>query len=633
MATHGPERLAELTKGWLELESDPGLFTLLLEDFGVQGVQVEEIYDLQKPIEGPVYGFIFLFKWIEERRSRRKVTTNEEAFVKDASVDTEMFFAQQLIPNSCATHALLSVLLNCKKLHLGETLSKLKAYTYGMCPESKGYAIGNMAELAKAHNSHAKPERSHPPEKHNGISTGRTMEAFHFVSYVPINGRLYELDGLKPYPIDHGPIGENEDWTEKFLEVITERLGIATSGEPYHDIRFNLMAVVPDRRQLLERKLQVLKTNRQIVMEALQQLVKTSHPDIKQPSVKTGKGTSHFTLDSAASIAKISDVVKSCDPEGGASTDDNQSTTSSTVSRRKITVKLPPELDTHNYAKSPIVHEDASDQEVSSDEETAKNVESGPEPQFHVLNTDTGEHPAKKLELTKPLTVQTRFSNVSVSGETTDTASEASSAFSSPAWSRSHSVQTSPRVPRNCDDVEETNKEEKDISKLVVIKVASSTDASSDSIAKSNKQAENVSDSMKSETCEKPIEQGVQESTVASTDNEDKLLEPQASHSAFAPKDLLVLLKSLESEITMCESHLRDEQEKRKKYKIDDCRRTHNYDPFITTFLTMMADHGLLADLVDQHTTIKRRYGLNIGKLNKVKKQEPKKRYRAKKKR
>lgn len=36
---------------WLELESDPGLFTLLLNDFGVRGVQVEEIYDLTKPID------------------------------------------------------------------------------------------------------------------------------------------------------------------------------------------------------------------------------------------------------------------------------------------------------------------------------------------------------------------------------------------------------------------------------------------------------------------------------------------------------------------------------------------------------------------------------------------------------
>lgn len=30
------------------------------------------------------------------------------------------------------------------------------------------------------------------------------MEAFHFVSYVPIKDRLFELDGLKAYPIDHG---------------------------------------------------------------------------------------------------------------------------------------------------------------------------------------------------------------------------------------------------------------------------------------------------------------------------------------------------------------------------------------------------------------------------------------------
>ena len=53
-----------LNRGWQELESDPGVFTLLLEDFGVSGVQVEEIYDLSKPVSvsQKCYGFIFLFK-------------------------------------------------------------------------------------------------------------------------------------------------------------------------------------------------------------------------------------------------------------------------------------------------------------------------------------------------------------------------------------------------------------------------------------------------------------------------------------------------------------------------------------------------------------------------------------------
>jgi ubiquitin carboxyl-terminal hydrolase BAP1 len=69
---------------------------LLLEDFGVKGVQVEEIYDLQKSIEGPVYGFIFLFRWIEERRSRRKVVDQSESFVKDEDVVNNIFFAQQV---------------------------------------------------------------------------------------------------------------------------------------------------------------------------------------------------------------------------------------------------------------------------------------------------------------------------------------------------------------------------------------------------------------------------------------------------------------------------------------------------------------------------------------------------------
>jgi ubiquitin carboxyl-terminal hydrolase BAP1 len=75
----------------------PGLFTLLLEDFGVKGVQVEEIYDLQKSLEGPVYGFIFLFRWIEERRSRRKIVDQSESFVKDEDVVNNIFFAQQVI--------------------------------------------------------------------------------------------------------------------------------------------------------------------------------------------------------------------------------------------------------------------------------------------------------------------------------------------------------------------------------------------------------------------------------------------------------------------------------------------------------------------------------------------------------
>ena len=97
---------SHLTDGWLELESDPGLFSLLLEDMGVPGVQVEEIYDLGGPLgsgnsgnsgSSGVLGFIFLFKWIEERRARmRKQIDEEKLYVKDPEAVNSIFFAQQV---------------------------------------------------------------------------------------------------------------------------------------------------------------------------------------------------------------------------------------------------------------------------------------------------------------------------------------------------------------------------------------------------------------------------------------------------------------------------------------------------------------------------------------------------------
>jgi len=278
-----PIDINDLCEGWLELESDPGIFTLLLEDLGACGVQVEEIYDLHKTMDEPVFGYIFLFRWTEERRSRRKTNPDTEQFVKDESTVNSMFFAHQVVPNSCATHALLSILLNCPQLTLGPTLSRLKLDTTGMCPDNKGLAIGNTPELARAHNIHAVPQ---PPrvacdrnERNATISTaGRfSAEAFHFVSYVPVNGRLFELDGLKPYPIDHGPWSSEEDWTDLFRRVIIDRIGSATAGgEPCHDIRFSLMAVVPDKRTALRQRLRLLKANQKIVVEALRQLSTTT---------------------------------------------------------------------------------------------------------------------------------------------------------------------------------------------------------------------------------------------------------------------------------------------------------------------------------------------------------------------
>ncbi|XP_018352551.1 PREDICTED: ubiquitin carboxyl-terminal hydrolase calypso isoform X2 [Trachymyrmex septentrionalis] len=579
-----PVDINRLTEGWLELESDPGLFTLLLEDFGVKGVQVEEIYDLQKSLEGPVYGFIFLFRWIEERRSRRKVVEQDESFVKDEEIVNNIFFAQQVVPNSCATHALLSVLLNCPNIHLGTTLSRLKMHTSGMCPENKGWAIGNTPELACAHNSHAMPQAKRRQDKNTGVSTGRfTGEAFHFVSYVPINGRLFELDGLKPYPMDHGPWKEHEEWTEQFRRVITDRLGMAT-GEQLQDIRFNLMAVVPDRRLAISHKLTMLKTNRQIVLEALQQLMKLSHQD------GNVEKNSHKEIDPDKE-KQYEKRNKTEDENGMPKTEIEESPTIPTINVER------------NNDSAVVMDESVSGIASGKTESTMEKV---------VMCA---------LDYATPLRIQTSPAH---SSSSTDTSSEIGSAFNSPtqAWGW-NSGQSSPTST-------------KDFKKFVVIRVAgdekneAGLSRSLGNININGKRLVSDSGHLHKKVClsgEVRIPHARVKTSNGDTVTEEKKVEkidpklcskyPELFEPhTFAPKDLLALLKNLEHEISVCETSLKDENDKRNKYKIDDCRRTHNYDEFICTFLSMLAQQGKLAELVQQHLTLKKHSSVSVNRVH-----------------
>ena len=48
-------------------------------------------------------------------------------------------------------------------------------------------------------------------------------DVFHFVGYVPINGRLYELDGLKKGPVDLGSCDQT-DWLSTVRPILENRM-------------------------------------------------------------------------------------------------------------------------------------------------------------------------------------------------------------------------------------------------------------------------------------------------------------------------------------------------------------------------------------------------------------------------
>ncbi|KAI9202116.1 ubiquitin carboxyl-terminal hydrolase [Polychytrium aggregatum] len=224
---------------WTLIESDPGVFTELIEGFGVPNCQVEEIFDLEQLDDiKPVYGLIFLFKY---QRTPPTGTLDPSESV---------FFAQQVINNACATQAILSILMN-SPIELGPMLSEFKTFTSEFPPDLKGLAISNSDQIRTVHNSFARADPFILDQSHQQDDD---EDVFHFISYLHIHGCLYELDGLQPAPINHGPCTEGT-WTDAVKPIIQSRIARYSSQE----IRFNLMALIKSRTQVYQQQLETIQ--------------------------------------------------------------------------------------------------------------------------------------------------------------------------------------------------------------------------------------------------------------------------------------------------------------------------------------------------------------------------------------
>ncbi|OQV15890.1 Ubiquitin carboxyl-terminal hydrolase isozyme L5 [Hypsibius exemplaris] len=230
---------------WCTIESDPGVFTELIRDFGVKGVQVEELYMLEEQLFEefkPIHGLIFLFKWVPEAVDPAKILRHND-----------IYFAKQVIHNACATQAIINILLNCHHadIELGAALAPFKDFTQSMDPMLRGQCLNNSDQIRAVHNSFARNEVFET----FGRKTDKDEDAFHFVGYLPAAGHLVELDGLAEGPIDHGVVADGADWLAMAKPIIEERMNRYAGKE----LRFTLLAVVSDRKLVYTRRIEELQ--------------------------------------------------------------------------------------------------------------------------------------------------------------------------------------------------------------------------------------------------------------------------------------------------------------------------------------------------------------------------------------
>jgi ubiquitin carboxyl-terminal hydrolase L5 len=115
----------------------------------------------------------------------------------------------------------------------------------------KGLAISNSDLIRTVHNSFA---RSDPfVNEIVDPNAGKDQDVYHFISYTPIHGALYELDGLSRGPVNLGACDDN-NWVNQANEAIQKRM----EGYGAAELHFSLMALTKDKLESYEEQIEEL---------------------------------------------------------------------------------------------------------------------------------------------------------------------------------------------------------------------------------------------------------------------------------------------------------------------------------------------------------------------------------------
>eukprot|EP00238_Polyblepharides_amylifera_P001665 CAMPEP_0196572452 /NCGR_PEP_ID=MMETSP1081-20130531/2503_1 /TAXON_ID=36882 /ORGANISM="Pyramimonas amylifera, Strain CCMP720" /LENGTH=225 /DNA_ID=CAMNT_0041889783 /DNA_START=102 /DNA_END=779 /DNA_ORIENTATION=+ len=224
---------------WLPLESNPELLTDFAERVGlpvgtwvfsdVLGLDAE----LLCMVPAPCKALTLLFpiaKMGPVKQAQAERIQQEGQHVSD-----QVFFIKQLdsVGNACGTIAAVHALVNSGAPVTG-ALADFLAQQKQASPEERGLALSEDSSLKEASEDSAQGGQTETPDRDAEVE-------HHFITFVPVDGHLYELDGRKEAPINHGPTTE-DSFLSHAAQIIRENF---MAYDP-DNLTFNVMAFGPN---------------------------------------------------------------------------------------------------------------------------------------------------------------------------------------------------------------------------------------------------------------------------------------------------------------------------------------------------------------------------------------------------
>mmetsp|Transcript_24285 Transcript_24285/g.45933 ORF Transcript_24285/g.45933 Transcript_24285/m.45933 type:complete len:241 (-) Transcript_24285:67-789(-) len=223
---------------WVPLESNPDMLTDFAKKVGLpDGFEFVDVYgtdpDLLAMVPPARLAVTLLFQCSEKSRKFKEAqkTAIDE---KGQTVSPNLVYLKQYVGNACGTIACLHSLANNAEalgLSAESPLGKFLTTIRGKSPQEAGLALVDATDLHSASEASAAGGQTSAPEATADVDA-------HFICFVEKDGDLYELDGGKAFPINHGPTGGD------LLGAACKAIKVNFMDQDPDSIRFNMMALV-----------------------------------------------------------------------------------------------------------------------------------------------------------------------------------------------------------------------------------------------------------------------------------------------------------------------------------------------------------------------------------------------------
>lgn len=228
-------------KRWFPLESNPELINSYIQKLGYD-TSIYEFVDVFSTedwaldmIDQPVAAVLMLYPLTEKQTSN----TQDDIVATEEIMQDKVWFTKQRIGNACGTIGLLHALLNAPEpLRMFKKDSWLESFANDcpipLDPVAKAERLEQDSRIEKMHDDATSSDA-------NATDRGNVNEEVltHFIALVCVDNKLYELDGRKKGPIDHGPTSQ-----ATLLRDATAVVKKFMAKDPT-EVRFTITALAP----------------------------------------------------------------------------------------------------------------------------------------------------------------------------------------------------------------------------------------------------------------------------------------------------------------------------------------------------------------------------------------------------